>query len=101
MHAAFQEAQFQSNTIENSLLYMDNLQPMEFFSSGVKYVQVNPDDALEVRKVSISFFRPQSNLNLYLPDKLTTKATMQILKLCLKLPYYILSIYKKTVELVG
>ena len=32
--ASFQEVQFQANTIEDSILYVDNLHPMEFFLSS-------------------------------------------------------------------
>ena len=50
MSAAFQEAQLQANTIEESILHLDTLHPISFVSSLGKYVQVNLDDATEDRK---------------------------------------------------
>ena len=46
MSAAFQEAQLQAKNIEDSILYVDDLHPIVFFSVGVKDVQVNPDYGL-------------------------------------------------------
>ena len=45
----------------------------------------------EEKKKSIYFFRFQSNLIVYILDKLIVKATLQILKFCLELLQYILS----------
>ena len=38
MSSVFQEAQSQANIIEDSIIYVDNLHPMEFISAGYKYV---------------------------------------------------------------
>ena len=100
MSASFQEAQFQANTIEESILYVDNVQRMEFVSAWEQDSQVNPDDSLEDRNDSIYFFRFQSNLIVYILDKLIVKATLQPLKFCLELLQYILSTDTKKVERV-
>ena len=51
----FQEEQLQANTIEQSILYVDNLKPMAFVYTVGKDVQVNPGGALEDRKEGIQF----------------------------------------------
>ena len=91
MSASFQESQFQANTIEDSILYVENVQRMEFVSAWEQYSQVNPDDSLEDRNDSIYFFRFQSNLIVYILDKIIVKATLQPLKFNLELLQYILS----------
>ena len=91
MSAAFQESKYQANKIEESILYVDNLHPMEFVSAWGKYVKVNPDDSLEHRKEVISFFKFQRNFNAFLLDKRIAKATIQPLQLFLKPPKYLLS----------
>ena len=45
--AAFQEAQFQANIIEDNIIYMDNLHPMEFVSSRGKDTQFNLNNAFK------------------------------------------------------
>ena len=69
MSASFQEAQFQANTIEESILYVDNVHQMEFISAWEQDSQVSPDDSLEDSNDSIYFFRFQSNLIVYILDK--------------------------------
>ena len=44
MSASLQEAQSQANTIEESILYVNNVQRMEFVSAWEQDSQVNPDD---------------------------------------------------------
>ena len=100
MSASFQEAQFQANTIEDSNLYVDNIQRMEFVSEWEQDSQVNPDNSLEDRNDSFYFFRFQSNLIVYILDKQILKATLQPLKFCLELLQYILSTDTKNVERV-
>ena len=100
MSASFQEAQFQANTIEESILFVDNVQQMEFVSVWDQDSQVNPDDSLEDTNESIYFFRFQSNIIVYILDKIIVKATLQLLKFCLELLEYILSNDTKNVERV-
>ena len=71
---------------------------MEFVSAWEQDSQVNPDNSLEDRNDSIYFFRFQSNLIVYILDKLIVKATLQPLKLCLELLQYNLSTDTKNVE---
>ena len=98
--ALFQEAQFQANTIEEIILYVKNVQKMELISSWEEDYQVNPDNFLEDNNESIYFFRFQSNLIVYILDKLIVKATLQPLNFCLELLQYILSNDTKNVERV-
>ena len=73
---------------------------MEFVSAWEQDSQVNPDNSLEDTNDSIYFFRFQSNIIIYILDKLIVKATLQPLKLCLELLQYILSTDTKNVERV-
>ena len=73
---------------------------MELISSWEEDSQVNPDDSLEDKNESISFFRFQRNLIVYILDKLIEKATLQPLKFCLELLQYILSTDTKNVKRV-
>ena len=100
MSATFQEAQLQANTIDESILYLDNLHTMSYVSSGGKDTQVNPDNSFEYSKEGISFFNFQINLNTSLLDNFFSKATMQPLQLCLDTPQYLLYTDTKTVQLL-
>ena len=73
---------------------------MEFVSAWEQDSEVNPDNSLEDTNDSIYFFRFQSNLNVYILDKLIVEATLQPLKFCLELLEYILSTDTKNAERV-
>ena len=100
MIALFQEAQLKSNTIEEVILYINNLQPTALVSAGGKDVQVNPYYDLDDSKEDFSFLNLQINSAFYFLDQTIANATMNSLKLCLKLSQYLLSNDTKTVELV-
>ena len=72
-----QEAQFQAYTTRESILQVNNLQPMEYASAVGKCVEVNTDDNLEDMREDITFLRFKSNIKDYLIDKQILKEMMQ------------------------
>ena len=79
---------------------MHNLHHMVLVYEEGEYVQVNHCGALYNSKEDISFFWFHSNLNASLLDNIIVKATMQPLKLFLKIPQYIRYNDTKYVEFV-
>ena len=68
--------QLKANTIEDGILYVDNLQPMALVPKRKEKIQVNPDDALEDMKEVIYFFGFQININVSFIYKQIVKATI-------------------------
>ena len=75
--AECQEVQYKANSIEDSVLNVDNLQNMWFIYAGGIYSQVNMDDVLKNSKEDISFFILQRNTNAPLLNKRITKSNIQ------------------------
>ena len=66
MSASFREAQSQSNIIEDGILYVENVQRMEFVSAWEQDPQVNPDDSLGRKEGKYLLFQvPEQSHRLY------------------------------------